>query len=938
MLISEHTTMSQNNSYIKIFVYTCCLVWYLPADGQIVSLDPTFATIKDTITITFDATQGSKGLAGVSQVYMHAGLITNLSAPGGWRYVQGNWGQDDPRVKMTSIGNDKHTFRFYIPDFFGVPPTEEVQELAFVFRNIDGSKTGKTATGGDIFVPLYPSEHGLAIQLISPSKISVTSPGDFIPVQIQSNQSAEFYIIEASDTLYSSSDTTSITTSISSQPGDHWIRLIAISSDTSWQDSIYFTESVDLPALPVPDDQVPGIHLMNNNQIQSLLEAPGKQNVYLLGAFNNWLPSAKYQLSPDTSGNYWWASWSLDTSGDTPLFQYLVDGQLKIPDPYSTLVLDPNYDASIGPNFPDLPAYPTGKTSGIITWLRPEVPFNWHNDNYSPPAFGSLNIYELLIRDFVTDHSYASLLDSLDYLKRLGINTIELMPVAEFEGNESWGYNTDFPMALDKYYGTPEAFKAVIDGAHERGMAVILDVVFNHITGASPLAQLYWNSSKNQPATDNPWLNETARHPFNVFNDFNHESLATQRYMDRVLRYWVENFHIDGYRFDLSKGFTQNYTTNNTDMSRYDPSRVALLDRMANVLWQSNPDLMLILEHFADIEEETVLADHGFLLWNNVNGAYIQAATGYNGNLSGASYTTRDWSTPSAVSYMESHDEERMMYRVLTQGNQNNDYSLRDLPHGLRHAGLATVFFFSIPGPKMIWQFGELGYDYSINACPDGSISNDCRLANKPIRWDYLEHQDRKKLFTTYLEMMQMRHSIGAFNSNNFDLDLAQLSKQITLFGEDSTVIVIGNFAIVDRTSEAKFSHTGMWYDFVTGDSLEVTDGTMPVDLSPGEYRIWADFKWNTRSQTTSREHFSGLPLSLYPVPARTYVQIEALSDISSQAIHLINLQGQEMHCRVHQNNSGWIVEWEQALSGGIYLLMIQDKGRIWRQKLVIQP
>ncbi|MCB9318018.1 MAG: hypothetical protein H6570_01965 [Lewinellaceae bacterium] len=78
---------------------------------------------------------------------------------------------------------------------------------------------------------------------------------------------------------------------------------------------------------------------------------------------------------------------------------------------------------------------------------------------------------------------------------------------------------------------------------------------------------------KNQPATDNPWLNETARHPFNVFNDFNHESLATQRYMDRVLRYWVENFHIDGYRFDLSKGFTQNYTTNNTDMSRYDPSR-----------------------------------------------------------------------------------------------------------------------------------------------------------------------------------------------------------------------------------------------------------------------------------------------------------------------------------------------------------------------------
>ena len=408
--------------------------------------------------------------------------------------------------------------------------------------------------------------------------------------------------------------------------------------------------------------------------------------------------------------------------------------------------------------------------------------------------------------------------------------------------------------------------------------------------------------------------------------------------MDRVLKYWVDYFHIDGYRFDLSKGFTQNYTTNNTDMSKYDPSRLANLDRMGNALWQSNPDLLLILEHFADLDEETVLAANGFLLWNNVNGAYIQAATGYNGDLSGASYLKKGWSTPGAVSYMESHDEERMMYRVLTQGNQNNDYSLRTLPQGLRHAGLATVFFFSIPGPKMIWQFGELGYDYSINTCPNGSINNECRLANKPIRWDYLAQPDRKKLHLTYLEMMKLRQTIGAFQTGDFELDLDQLSKQITLKGADSTVVVIGNFAIVNRTSEYHFTHSGWWYDFVTGDSLEINNLNVSLELTPGEYRIWADFKWNSKSQTTSRNTLQPAQVSMYPVPACKHLTIEGLPNISPHAIHLWSVHGQEILCQAHRTGKGWQLEWERYLPAGVYYLTISDQGRFWSQKLIIQP
>ena len=908
------------------------------AGSQIVTLSPPFATIEDTITVLFNAREGSKGLTGESQVYMHAGLITNLSGPNGWRYVQGMWGQDDPKVKMSNLGNDLHTISFYIPDFFGVPPSEEVKELAFVFRNRDGSKTGKTSSGGDIFVPLYPVTEGLAVKKNSPSSILVIPATDSFLINIQTNQPANYYVIENSDTLERAFQIQEYENYFTSQPGDHWLKLIVQTNDSTWQDSVYYTQPVRKEAQAIPAGMEPGIHILEGNQVQVLLEAPQKKFIHLLGSSSHWLPSTNWQLTPDTSENYWWGSWSLLAPDTLHLYQYLVDGNLRIADPYSTLILDPAYDGSIGNNFPAIPPYPTGQTSGLITWIRDAVPFTWTDGSYQRPDRYRLNIYELLIRDFLADHSYNSLIDSLDYLKKLGINAIELMPVSEFEGNESWGYNPDFHMALDKYYGPPEAFKALVDGAHQRGMAVLLDVVFNHVTGQSPLAQLYWDPALNRPAANNPWLNETARHPFNVFNDFNHESTSTQKYMDRVLRYWVDTYHIDGFRFDLSKGFTQKLTTNNTAMSAYDPSRVAILNRMAGQLHQVDPDLILILEHFADLEEETLLSDQGFLLWNNVGGAFTQAAEGFNGDLSGAAYTTKGWTSPATVSYMESHDEERVMFKVLGQGNQNNEYSLRNLPNGLRHAGLSAVFLMAIPGPKMIWQFGEIGYDYSINTCPDGSVNNDCRLANKPIRWDYLNQADRQKLLSVYREMFQLRDHIGAFHSPQFELDVTQLSKQITLHGADSTVIVLGNFAIINRNTEVKFTHSGWWYDFVTGDSLEVTEWTTSQDLSPGEYRIWADFKWNSKSQTTSRDALQIAQLSMYPVPACNHLTIEGLPNISPQTIHLWSVHGQEIQCHAHRTGTGWQLEWERYLPAGVYYLTISDQGRFWRQKLIIQP
>jgi 1,4-alpha-glucan branching enzyme len=155
-----------------------------------------------------------------------------------------------------------------------------------------------------------------------------------------------------------------------------------------------------------------------------------------------------------------------------------------------------------------------------------QQPYQWQNTSFQRPANEDLVIYELLVRDFVGTHSYKTLSDTLTYLKKLGVNAIELMPIMEFSGNESWGYNPIYYFAPDKYYGTKNDLKAFIDKAHQMGMAVILDMVLNQADYEFPYVKAYWDGSK--PAANSPYFNQQATHPFSVFFDFNHESAATR--------------------------------------------------------------------------------------------------------------------------------------------------------------------------------------------------------------------------------------------------------------------------------------------------------------------------------------------------------------------------------------------------------------------------
>ncbi len=662
--------------------------------------------------------------------------------------------------------------------------------------------------------------------------------------------------------------------------------------DKKSQDAVYAVGTIEVPPVteaPVPAGMKDGINFnpSDDSKVTLVLFAPGKEFVYLLGSFNNWEKDSNYLLKKDSAKDRFW----IEISGLTPrtnyTYQYLVDGSIRIADPYSTTILDETNDQFIEEvTYPNLPDYPTGKTSHAVTLLRTgEAEFNWQIDNFQGPKKTDLVIYELLIRDFDELHSFDAVKSRLDYLEELGVNAIELMPVSEFDGNESWGYNPSFHMALDKYYGTPDAFKSLIDECHRRGMAVILDVVYNHATGQHPYYRM-WNTANGgyggQATAENPFFNPEATHSYSVFNDFNHSRQETRDYVKQTVQYWIEEYKIDGFRWDLTKGFTQNCTASNQSCTNaFQADRVEVLKKYADHQWEKDADFYVIFEHLGTNNEESEWVNYrlnegkGIMMWSKLTDPYNEGTMGYNeskkSDFSWIDYKNRGWTVPANIAYMESHDEERLMFKNLEFGNSNGSYSVKNLSTALERQKTAGAFYFTVPGPKMIWQFGELGYDVSIN--------DPCRVCNKPIKWEYASDPERKALYDAWAKLIKLKLQEPIFESSDFTVDADQPSglKKVQITDSEAGaelrhLNILGNFGVVAQQIDPDFQSTGVWYDLLDDNrSLNVSDVNAPIMLQPGEFRIYGS------SQVVLPVEDFVLPesdLLIYPNPAANSFRI----------------------------------------------------------------
>lgn len=804
--------------------------------AQIITTTPAFPTADDNVKLVFDASQGNAALQGFTgTVYAHTGVITNTSTSNSdWKYVKGTWGTTNAPV-MTSLGGDKYSIDLNtVRSFYGVPSNETILKIAILFRNQAGTVVGREADGGDIFTDIYAA--GLFANITAPQPNSIFEINDAVTITGGSSATASLKIKLNGSNVATASGTTISHNFIASSAGNYTAIVEADNGSSTARDTINFVVNPPINSASLPAGLKKGINYTSPTSVTLVLYAPYKKYVYLLGDFNDWKVNTDYFMNrtPDNS-TYWLEITGLDPGSKYGL-QYFVDGEIKIADPYSELVLDPNNDKWIpAVTYPNPHPYPNGKTSGIATLIdMGKTPFNWTATSYKAPAEDKLVIYELLVRDFIARHDYETLKDTLDYLSNLGVNAIELMPVNEFEGNESWGYNPSFHMALDKYYGTPESFKRFIDECHKRGIAVILDAVFNHAFSQSPLCQLYWNSKDFKPSGQNMFLNPDAKHDFNVGYDFNHESPAFRDFMKQVITYWLTEYKVDGFRFDLSKGFTQNNTLGNIGAwNAYDVSRVNNIKRIYDEIKVVNPDAYIILEHFADNSEEKDLANYGCMFWGNMTHDAQEGVMGYSSNFTWADYKNRGWNSPKAIGYPESHDEERLAFKAMEFGKIDGGYSVKDINTALDRLELMWVVFGSIPGPKMTWQFMELGYDYTIDF--------NGRVGNKPIKWDYNQASNRRDVYEVHSAINKLKTSSDAFVNPNYSLDLGGFGKRIFLNGSDMQAVVLGNFDTKQITMAANFQHTGKWYEYFSGDSLDVTDVNRTFDFAPGAYMLWTD-------------------------------------------------------------------------------------------------
>jgi 1,4-alpha-glucan branching enzyme len=886
-------------------IFTIALLFAVGfAHSQELTWSPEF--IQETsngITITVNAIYGNQGLLNytpTTDVYIHMGAITNLSTDAAdWKYVRTVWATTYPWENAKYIGNNQWQFTIDttggLRAFYGMTDTaEHIQKIAILFRNGNGDDAQRNGDGSDMYIPVYGSGQYARIDVpleqpeYDPIPIPINAAiGTVVPIvaraSLSSSSSDSLHIYFNGSLLSTTNGTNAAKDSTSATVtayGTQTIIAKASNGSLTNSDTVNFYIAPSNIFAPLPAGVTDGLNYYTSPDSMTLvLYAPHKSHIVVVGDFNNWIATPSYQMYETPDSLRYWITLKGLTSQVQYAYQYVIDDTLQLADYNAQLVLDKSVDPQISAaTYPNLKAYPTQASGNLASVLETgQTPYNWQVPNFVRPNKANLMIYELLMRDFTAAENWQTVEDTLTYLKRLGINAIEVMPFCNFEGYSSWGYNPNFYFAPDKVYGTPTALKQFVDACHAQGIAVIMDLTMDDVYGSSPLASMYWNSATNTPAANNPWLNVLYTHPYLDGNQFNHDAPATRALRSRIYAYWINNYHLDGFRFDLAGGYTQtntcddvNFTCTNsnavTEWNYYDQDRVNALDSVTAEMAAVSPTAYTIFEIFVSTSEEANYVNKGDLVWSvgDQNGPITQATMGYptsSGDFSNLLWSnTSGWTLPGVVGYYESHDEtvggdERVQFKNENFGNSSNSsYNvLTDTAIGLARDGAAAAFWALMPGPKMMWMFEELGYDFSPDACSTGALT--CGNTDpKPLPWgaplnlNYNKNANRVALFNVYSKLLKLRNIpnyIGEFTNNtasNVNHNFSSYIKWMSVYSDSIQIMVLANFDVNTQTGTVSFPSTGTWYNYLTGKDTTITSTSLSnVTLTAGQYGVYVN-------------------------------------------------------------------------------------------------
>ncbi len=759
---------------LKIYLLTAIAIVasLFGINAQVVTSDPTpLQEDSQNVVIYFHADQGNKGLINQptsAGLYAHTGvsIVGKDGKISDWQYVPADWSTNLPKCKLEYVSSN--LWKLNIGDirtFYGVPADIKITKLCFVFRGANGKPEGKDIGNADIFIPV--SDKGFQIAFTSSVAEGIVSENTgIVNFTVSSTKAADLSISVNGSLIKAASATKTLSTSYKFPGvGDYTITAEANDGSETKSETLSFCWAE--ASKPETSAEIPEMGAIRNGDgsVTFCIAAPGKQNAMIVGSWNDYKTSGSqvmnYVDQQIDGGTFRFFTITLPENlvpRNTPvIYYYIIDNNIKVGDPYARLVLDPYNDKYISPDvYPDLPQYPESKVSGTPVALFADnlTDYDWTVSDFAAPDKTDLIIYELLIRDFTGTEGKADgngtirgAIEKIPYLKSLGINAVELLPINEFNGNISWGYNPNFYFAIDKAYGTPQDYKEFIDKCHAEGIAVILDMVFNQSDGLHPWYMMY-------TPEENPFYNLNAPHYYSVLNDWNQGYPLVERQWKDVLRYWLKEYKIDGFRFDLVKGLGDNNSYANSGSAATDAFNESRIDRMKRLhqyMKEINPDAYFINENLAGAAEENKMAADGELNWVNINNAGCQFAMGY----SSESNLNRMWALQdnrtagSTISYLESHDEQRLAYKQAAYGAEGiKDNTLTSC----QRLGSAAAQMLLVPGSHMIWQFSEMGNAQNTKTSTGGNNTDP-----KIVNWSLLDKPDNKALFESYQQLISLR-------------------------------------------------------------------------------------------------------------------------------------------------------------------------------------
>lgn len=494
--------------------------------------------------------------------------------------------------------------------------------------------------------------------------------------------------------------------------------------------------------------------------------------------------------------------------------------------------------------------FAVGKLSAITVGYQPHVWGDGERD-WKVPALDDLVMYELMINEF--GGGVDGTVDRLDYLAAMGVNCIEVMPVSNVSNTIDWGFLPIGYFGVDERLGNRKDLQRLIEAAHERGIAVILDVVYGHTSDAFAYSYLY----RKLNYRENPFMGSFAKDYFGESTDFRRQ--FTRDFFFTVNHHWLDTYHVDGFRYDCVPNYWDGAVGQGYANLTYSTYRFVMDKAGGDDHWQrffSNQGDVNIIQCAEQLEGpvEILESTYSNCTWQNETLGAAQGSTkgsseqltnlGFRLGLVGypAAMTVNDDTVPkTALQYIENHDHSRFLCNFGTTVADND--LLRE---GIRDRWFKVqpylIALFTARGIPMLWQGQEFGENYYVPESGFGRVA-----LFRPVRWDYFYDPIGKAAITLVRKLVALRNQLPQLRRGEhfFYNDPARYQDhQVLVFarrlGGDFTIIAL-NFGEEDQTVPFAFEVGGNYREELHGHDLtDVLAGQERWLAVPSNYgRIW---------------------------------------------------------------------------------------------------